>query len=146
MKDFRYFETADFILDPDFIRWVQHDLPADRTFWDKFINLYPEKKPAVEESRKILETIDIRQKLITDETIRSEIGQLMQTIGVASTAGKSTAAYLPRRISIALKVSIAAAAMVILALATQLIRPSPKPIPKKQLQPKRETRLEPILL
>jgi ferric-dicitrate binding protein FerR (iron transport regulator) len=126
MKDYRHFETADFILDPDFIRWVQEKKPADNLFWDKFLTLHPEKIPTIDEARKILEAIDIRPSPLSDEAIRSEIGQLMQTIGFAIPAPAPT----PRRIPMRLKIAVAAAVL-FLILTLPFLRSSKKPTPKR---------------
>ncbi len=35
MKDFRLYDIMDFVMDEDFIRWVQEKRPADEAYWNQ---------------------------------------------------------------------------------------------------------------
>src|SRR6185312_15397473 len=80
MKDFWLFDITDFVMDEDFIRWVQHRLPADETFWNNWLQRYPEKHLNVAEARRILESLKIEHPAIADDQIELETNKLLQTI------------------------------------------------------------------
>jgi ferric-dicitrate binding protein FerR (iron transport regulator) len=80
MKDFRLFDITDFVMDEDFIRWVQCRKPEDNAFWNNWLNRHPEKHLIIAEARRILESIRIEQKEISDYEIQSETERLLQTI------------------------------------------------------------------
>lgn len=80
MKDFRLYDIMDFVMDEDFIRWVQEKRPDDEAFWNNWLKSYPEKHLLVAEARRILESIRVEQKAFTDEEIDGEATKLLQTI------------------------------------------------------------------
>jgi transmembrane sensor len=80
MKDFRLYDIMDFVMDEDFIRWVQQKHPDDEAFWNNWLKSYPEKHLLVAEARRILDSIRIEQKVFTQEEIDLEAGKLLQTI------------------------------------------------------------------
>jgi transmembrane sensor len=80
MKDFRLYDIMDFVMDEDFIRWVQEKRPDDEAFWNNWLKSYPEKHLLVAEARRILESIRIEQKSFTAEEIDQEASRLLQTI------------------------------------------------------------------
>lgn len=84
MKDFRLYDIMDFVMDEDFIRWVQEKRPEDEAFWNNWLKSYPEKHLLVAEARRILESISIQQKVFTEEEIDLEAGKLLQTINEQS--------------------------------------------------------------
>src|SRR6185436_3498047 len=112
MKDFRLFDISDFVMDEDFIRWVYEKNKADNDFWKKWLEQNPGKYMAVAEARRILESIHIDQKVITDTEKQYEIDKLMQTIS-ASSHDSAT-----RVISISRKWWYAAAVLLIAAAST----------------------------
>ena len=57
MKDYRLFDISDFVLDDDFIRWVNEGRKDDDEFWSNWLALNPDKYMVVAEARKILESI-----------------------------------------------------------------------------------------
>lgn len=83
MNDYQAYTLTDLMLDEDFIRWVQEQRPADQTFWEKWLHAYPEKKPLVTEARRILESVDIREKYIPKEEVQQETARLLKAIGAA---------------------------------------------------------------
>ena len=80
MKDFRLFDISDFVMDEDFIRWINEKKKADNDFWENWLNQNPGKYMAVAEGRRILESIGTEQKIISEAEKEYEIERLMQTI------------------------------------------------------------------
>jgi ferric-dicitrate binding protein FerR (iron transport regulator) len=80
MKDFRLFDISDFVMDEDFIRWINEKNKADNDFWDNWLNQHPGKYMVVAEARRILESIGTEQRVISDVEKQHEIERLMQTI------------------------------------------------------------------
>ena len=85
MSDFRLYSLMDFIQDTDFIRWVREHRPADNAFWEEWLSLHPDKRPLVEEARRILESIEITQRMISREEIQQETQKLLGSIGAEYT-------------------------------------------------------------
>jgi transmembrane sensor len=88
MKDFRLYDIMDFVMDEDFIRWVQEKKPADEAFWNSWLRSYPQKHLAVAEARRILESIRVEQRIFTPNEIDIEAGKLLQTINGQSLQDK----------------------------------------------------------
>jgi ferric-dicitrate binding protein FerR (iron transport regulator) len=80
MKDFRLFDISDFVMDEDFIRWVNERKKADNDFWDSWLNQHPDKYMAVTEARRILESIGTEHRVISEVEKQGEINRLMRTI------------------------------------------------------------------
>lgn len=80
MKDFRLYDIMDFVMDEDFIRWVQEKRPDDEAFWNHWLKTNPEKHLLVVEARRILESIRIEQRVFTAEEIDQEANKLLHTI------------------------------------------------------------------
>jgi transmembrane sensor len=97
MKDFRLYDIMDFVMDEDFIRWVQEKRADDEAFWNNWLKSYPQKHLLVAEARRILESIRIEQKTFTPEEIDLEAGRLLQTISGQSLQHRPRATV--RRIS-----------------------------------------------
>jgi ferric-dicitrate binding protein FerR (iron transport regulator) len=80
MKDFRLFDISDFVMDEDFIRWVNEKKKVDNDFWENWLGQYPGKHMVVAEARRILESIGTEQKIISETEKEQEIERLMRTI------------------------------------------------------------------
>jgi ferric-dicitrate binding protein FerR (iron transport regulator) len=80
MKEFRLFDITDFVMDEDFIRWVNEKKKADNDFWDNWLNQHPDKHMVIAEARRIVESIGTEQKVISETEKQSEIERLMNTI------------------------------------------------------------------
>ena len=80
MKDFRLFDISDFVMDEDFIRWVNEKKKADTDFWDNWQRQNPGKYMVVAEARRILECIGTEQRVISETEKQFEVERLMQTI------------------------------------------------------------------
>jgi transmembrane sensor len=80
MKDFRLFDISDFVMDEDFIRWVNEKSKADNDFWQEWLSHNEDKYMAVAEARRILESIGTEQNVISEDEKQLEIERLMSTI------------------------------------------------------------------
>lgn len=80
MKDFRLFDISDFVMDEDFIRWVNKKMKADNDFWENWLSQNEDKYMAIAEARRILESIGTEQNIISEDVKDREIGRLMHTI------------------------------------------------------------------
>ena len=80
MKDFRLFDISDFVMDEDFIRWVNEKSKTDNDFWNDWLSQNQDKYMAVAEARRILESIGTEQNVINDDERQREIDRLMNTI------------------------------------------------------------------
>ena len=60
------YSTDDFVLDSDFMRWVQHpDIKSD-LFWNEFLNRYPEKRQSIEEAIFLINAFKICEPAVPD--------------------------------------------------------------------------------
>src|SRR6478736_9361715 len=80
MKDYSLFDIADFVMDEDFIRWVNLRGQADNAQWENWLKRNPHKHLIVAEARRILESIGSEQAVVPDNIIDQEIGKLLQSI------------------------------------------------------------------
>ena len=53
-KDYKNYQTADFVLDDDFLQWVKHADADSDTFWQAFLHAHPQQKQAVDEAREFI--------------------------------------------------------------------------------------------
>jgi transmembrane sensor len=80
MKDFRLFDISDFVMDDDFIRWVNEKRNVDNVFWENWLHQHSDKHMVVAEARRILESIGTEQREISEVVKKHEIKKLLQTI------------------------------------------------------------------
>jgi len=80
MKDYSLFDIADFVMDEDFIRWVNNNNKADGDFWENWLCRNPHKHLIVAEARKILESVGSEQPVVAPEIIDAEIEKLLLAI------------------------------------------------------------------
>ncbi|HMI62948.1 MAG TPA: hypothetical protein VK518_18650, partial [Puia sp.] len=80
MKDFRLYDIADFVMDEDFIRWVQRKDPIDNQFWENWLEENPSRHLIIAEARQIVEFIQLEQEPIPAADIQVEVAQLLATI------------------------------------------------------------------
>jgi len=80
MKDFRLYDIADFVMDEDFIRWVQRKAPVDNLFWENWLEQNPARHLIIAEARQIVEFIQLEQEPIPVADVQVEIAQLLTTI------------------------------------------------------------------
>jgi ferric-dicitrate binding protein FerR (iron transport regulator) len=84
MKDFSLFEIADFVMDEDFIRWVNARSKADDIFWENWLKRNPNKHLIIAEARRILESIGSEQAVVAPAVIELEIEKVLQAINLQS--------------------------------------------------------------
>ncbi len=84
MKDFNLFEIADFVMDEDFIRWVNGKSKTDNNYWENWLKQNPHKHLIVAEARRILESIGSEQSLVPAAVIDLEIEKVLQAINLRS--------------------------------------------------------------
>jgi transmembrane sensor len=116
MKEYRLFDISDFVMDEDFIRWVNRKEKVDNDFWNNWLRQHPDKHMVVAEARRILESIGTEQKTIPGQEIQAEIDRLLHTIKEQ----EQLPAITPRNTSVR-KWWYATAAIIVLALAATLI-------------------------
>jgi len=80
MKDYSLFDIADFVMDEDFIRWVNIKNKADGDFWENWLRRNPHKHLIVAEARKILESVGSEQSAVPSDIIDAEIEKLLLAI------------------------------------------------------------------
>jgi ferric-dicitrate binding protein FerR (iron transport regulator) len=80
MKDFRLYDIADFVMDEDFIRWVQRKDPIDNQFWENWLEENPSRHLIIAEARQIVEFIQLEQAPIPAADVQVEVAQLLATI------------------------------------------------------------------
>jgi transmembrane sensor len=112
MKDFRLYDITDFVMDDDFIRWVQYKNEADIQFWSKWLEQNPGKHLIIAESKKILESLYIEVPHTSENDIDFEVNRLMSTISQNLADPKPKSAF----ISIKKNWLFAAAATLFIAL------------------------------
>ena len=94
MKDFRLFDIYDFLLDDDFIRWVQESKEEDNEFWSTWLAQNPDKHLTIVEARRILQTLAPRKAAVNDWEKEREVEKLLRTIG-AQTVNKLESPIVP---------------------------------------------------
>ena len=60
--DHENFSVEDFCQDLSFWKWVKHGDAESKAFWEKWLEQNPDKKPEVEQARKMLRAINTDQK------------------------------------------------------------------------------------
>jgi ferric-dicitrate binding protein FerR (iron transport regulator) len=88
MKEYSLFDIADFVMDEDFIRWVNEKNKADGDFWENWLSRNPHKHLIIAEARKILESVGSEQIVVPQQTIDTEIEKLLAAIHLP--AGQAT--------------------------------------------------------
>jgi transmembrane sensor len=118
MKDFRLFDISDFVMDEDFIRWVYEKRKEDNDFWNNWLTRHPHKNMVVAEARRILESIEMEQRTISETEVDSQVQGLLQTIREQEQSDYPIAQIYPIRSS--RKWWYAAASVLIIALAVTI--------------------------
>ncbi|MEJ7766976.1 MAG: FecR domain-containing protein [Chitinophagaceae bacterium] len=128
MKDFSLFEIADFVMDEDFIRWVNNKSKADDDYWENWLTRNPHKLLIIAEARRIIESIGTGQPFIQPAGIDLEVEKVLQAINRGSELPEENLTYKPYGVG-----RFAAAVLLIMALlgASVWIFTSDKKPPKK---------------
>ncbi|WP_205510961.1 FecR family protein [Longitalea arenae] len=80
MKDFRLYDIADFVIDEDFIRWVQEQREEDNLFWNTWLQQHPDKHLVIATARRIVSSIQFQETPISAPEVEQEITRLLHTI------------------------------------------------------------------
>lgn len=81
ISDYENFSTADFITDPYFQDWIILPNATKNTFWNSFLETYPNKKMEVTEAVTILETISLAKSDWPDsEKVKQSLKEALQRI------------------------------------------------------------------
>lgn len=56
----QHFSVKDFLLDERFLQWVKAPTPELEAYWQDFLYLHPDAKPATEEARRMVKLLDFR--------------------------------------------------------------------------------------
>jgi len=68
MDKYNDFLVADFLDDPDFLRWMTNPATGDEDFWTEFQKKYPSKKDDIQEAKLIFNLLRAREdKLVVSE-------------------------------------------------------------------------------
>ena len=120
MKDLRLFDISDFVLDDDFIRWVNNPKKADAEFWNDWLSANPDKYMLIAEARKILESIRTEDVLISEKEKEAEINKLLRTITEENISDEIAEPRVPAQVVLVSRKKwwYAAAAILIGLLAT----------------------------
>jgi len=98
MKDYRLFDISDFVLDDDFIRWVNNPKKADDDFWNDWLSANPDKYMLIAEARKILESFRTEELLISEQERETEINKLLHTITEGNIPDEMPEPRIPARV------------------------------------------------
>ncbi|HTL07182.1 MAG TPA: FecR family protein [Chitinophagaceae bacterium] len=128
MKDFSLFEIADFVMDEDFIRWVNNRSKDDDIFWENWLRRNPHKHLIIAEARRVLESIGSEQPAVPAAVIDAEIEKLLQAIRLPQ---ELTVTPPVKRILPVFKYAAAAIVIVALLGSSALFFTSTKKQPEK---------------
>jgi transmembrane sensor len=120
MKEFRLYELEDFVMDDDFIRWVQDGGDADDHFWTTWLAQNPSKQLMIAQARQIVASMRPEHKEVSPQDISREIGQVLQLIQESADGGHPAT---PRHF-ILNKRRLAAAVFLILIIAGTVLIPA----------------------
>jgi len=98
MKDYRLFDISDFVLDDDFIRWVNNPKKADDDFWNDWLSANPDKYMLIAEARKILESFRTEELMISEQERETEINKLLHTITEGNIPDEMPEPRIPARV------------------------------------------------
>lgn len=129
MKDFRLYDITDFVMDEDFIRWVQLNDPADKLFWENWLEQNPSRHLLVAEARQIVAFIQLEKQAIPTSEIQSQVAQLLTTIRQANNSADESPPVLNHKRSRSrfIRFALATAAILVTALVLTGIQKFTRP-------------------
>ena len=65
MDKYKDSSVADFLDDPDFVRWMSNPSPEDENFWSLFVKLYPSKKDDIQDAKLIFRLLHSSENKLT---------------------------------------------------------------------------------
>lgn len=80
MKEYRLYELEDFVMDVDFIRWVQDGGEAEERFWNTWLAQNPSKHLMIAEARQIVASMHLEHKEVAPAEVSREVGKVLEFI------------------------------------------------------------------
>jgi len=105
--EYKDFTNEDFAKDGFFIRWVKGD-PESAWFWTSYMREHPEQVAAIEQAKKIVASIAVKQDELSKESFDSMRTQLIMKIRVHKESAKENIAIQKRRTSTKFWLKVAA--------------------------------------
>lgn len=85
MKNYRLYETADFVLDDDFIQWALEG--KKDAFWKDWLKQNPDKQLMVAEAKRIVQSFQVVNHVnVSEKEIEAEVNKLLSTVRVSNEA------------------------------------------------------------
>lgn len=82
MKDYTAFRTEDFVSEAAFRQWVVAPTPESEFFWSSFLDRHAHRKKQVEEARMLVLALQIKEREVADERLRTSLQQLEQKLNL----------------------------------------------------------------
>ncbi|PWJ59395.1 ferric-dicitrate binding protein FerR (iron transport regulator) [Dyadobacter jejuensis] len=82
MKRYDHFRAEDFVWDSSFREWVLKPSPENQKFWNKWIELHPDRKGHVEQARQIVMSLQISEPELSEEHIASKVEDMLEQLRV----------------------------------------------------------------
>jgi len=120
--DYKGFTSEDFAKDSFFIRWVKGETEA-AWFWTSFMKEHPEQRTAIEQARKIMTSIAIKNDELPKESFDSMRTQLIMNIRVQKESAKENKAI--QKVKNSQKIWLAAAVFALLIISSILYNAAP---------------------
>src|SRR5215217_8666190 len=76
MQDYARYDIKDFLADEAFCRWVLHQKPADKAFWEKWVRNNPDRADIVTAAKALISEIHHAQDYLSDEEMQQELQRL----------------------------------------------------------------------
>jgi len=75
-KNYTEFTALDFAQDPAFIRWVRYPDKESMPFWEGWLTVHPEKRPVLEEAKRLVLAIKVQESEPSPETLQRIWGNI----------------------------------------------------------------------
>ena len=80
------YSTEDFVLDPDFRKWVLENHPESKIYWEDFLNQYPEKVKEIFQAREILVHLSREKKELSQDQVEFLFANISREIALLQKA------------------------------------------------------------
>ncbi len=121
-KDYIQYTIEDFILDENFVRWVNDPQDESAAIWKNLATAYPEKDEQIQRARQVLLATRIAPENLSSQEIRKEIEKFLDLALYPASNSLPAPASLHRRTFKPMRIAVkmASAAAVALLLVTYL--------------------------
>ena len=75
-KNYTEFTALDFAQDPAFIHWVRYPDKESTPFWEGWLTVHPEKRPVLEEAKRLVLAIKVQESEPSPETLQRIWGNI----------------------------------------------------------------------